>query len=328
MKKNLMFLLLVTACTATLPVFAQTPYDSFEPEQAKKEMLIMPSASFQVVNPDKKGKYGTLTLDVNTMTINLMDSNNKILGSIKLNPNDSKWTSMDPLAEAYYSTSPYAYCLNNPIKNFDLDGCSTHTDSTGNVVEVYNDGDMGVYKHNIASADYDGDGLDSKDGTYMGDTENWDEFIDPETGKVMTDCGIQFGKSFDPIVNKMAKMAGNMDLMEIAANSAGGGAFDIKNKYGNVGGLLNNKYATSRSAGNYLAGLNASNGTILGRGISFDTFQKLAGALHVFEAAGLKLSTAEKINIVLTGKSYGPPPTYGEVYYQYRMSRDGWQSGK
>ena len=44
---------------------------------------------------------------------------------------------------------------------------------------------------------------------------------------------------------------------------------DLKTKegYKNVGMLLNGKYATSRSAGNYLAGLNTA-----GRGISFPDF--------------------------------------------------------
>ena len=31
-------------------------------------------------------------------------------------------TTMDPLAEKYYSTSPYAWCGNNPIRNIDTDG--------------------------------------------------------------------------------------------------------------------------------------------------------------------------------------------------------------
>ena len=32
------------------------------------------------------------------------------------------WTSIDPLAEKYYSISPYAYCAGNPVKFVDLDG--------------------------------------------------------------------------------------------------------------------------------------------------------------------------------------------------------------
>jgi RHS repeat-associated protein len=31
-------------------------------------------------------------------------------------------TTMDPLAETYYPTSPYEWCGNNPVKNVDLDG--------------------------------------------------------------------------------------------------------------------------------------------------------------------------------------------------------------
>ncbi|MDR0895381.1 MAG: RHS repeat-associated core domain-containing protein, partial [Prevotellaceae bacterium] len=32
------------------------------------------------------------------------------------------FTTMDPLAEKYYSYSPYAYCANNPLKYIDPDG--------------------------------------------------------------------------------------------------------------------------------------------------------------------------------------------------------------
>ncbi|WP_233582272.1 RHS repeat-associated core domain-containing protein [Prevotella sp. OH937_COT-195] len=32
-----------------------------------------------------------------------------------------RFTTMDPLAEKYYSTSPYAYCVNNPMRFVDPD---------------------------------------------------------------------------------------------------------------------------------------------------------------------------------------------------------------
>ena len=34
----------------------------------------------------------------------------------------SRWTSIDPLAAKYYSTSPYAFCNNNPVNFVDPDG--------------------------------------------------------------------------------------------------------------------------------------------------------------------------------------------------------------
>lgn len=58
--------------------------------------------------------------------------------------------------------------------------------------------------------------------------------------------------------------------------------------------------------------------------ISFTTFQKLAGAVHVKSEKGETLSNIEKANIVLRGAKYGTAPYYGEVEYQYRMSRMGW----
>ena len=38
------------------------------------------------------------------------------------NPTLARWTTPDPLAEKYYSISPYAFCGNNPIKYVDPDG--------------------------------------------------------------------------------------------------------------------------------------------------------------------------------------------------------------
>ncbi len=33
-----------------------------------------------------------------------------------------RWTTKDPLCEKYYNTSPYVFCLNNPLRYEDPDG--------------------------------------------------------------------------------------------------------------------------------------------------------------------------------------------------------------
>lgn len=51
-----------------------------------------------------------------------------------------RWHSMDPLAEKYYSISPYAYCANNPVKNIDPDGRDwySYIDKDDKTQYVYN----------------------------------------------------------------------------------------------------------------------------------------------------------------------------------------------
>ena len=43
-------------------------------------------------------------------------------GARQYNPITARWDRIDPLAEKYYSISPYAYCMNNPIIFVDPDG--------------------------------------------------------------------------------------------------------------------------------------------------------------------------------------------------------------
>ena len=43
-------------------------------------------------------------------------------GARRYDPATGRWLSQDPLAEKYYSISPYAFCHNNPIIRFDPNG--------------------------------------------------------------------------------------------------------------------------------------------------------------------------------------------------------------
>ena len=135
---------------------------------------------------------------------------------------------------------------------------------------------------------------------------------------------IRFGFSFDSIVRDKSYHLLTNDLVGIALGSLPGGPFDVKKDYPNTGGLLNGKYVTSRSVGNYLAGYNAAKSSVFGNHIDFDTFQKLAGALHLYGKEGLLLTAPL---IISKGASYGKAPTYGENEYQYRQSLSGWNVG-
>ena len=50
-----------------------------------------------------------------------------------------RWFVVDPLSEKYYSTSLYAYCVNNPIKLIDTDGRKI-VDTKGNVIYTHKTG--------------------------------------------------------------------------------------------------------------------------------------------------------------------------------------------
>lgn len=43
-------------------------------------------------------------------------------GARQYNPVTARWDRVDPLAHEYYGVSPYAYCMNNPVKFVDPDG--------------------------------------------------------------------------------------------------------------------------------------------------------------------------------------------------------------
>ncbi len=182
----------------------------------------------------------------------------------------------------------YNYVTNNPVTHTDPDGrfetkgpdavSSTHTDVGGNVIAVYNDGDLDVYRHNnIKPGTYDGKHLENGgDGVEkMGVTPRWDEFAKTDkkgniiefNGDVVPAEGakILFGQSFGPDVFPRAHQANGMFPNELIIESSNGGTLDIKvdksvaphGVY--TGKMLFGKYVSARTAGNFLFGLNVSN---------------------------------------------------------------------
>jgi len=178
---------------------------------------------------------------------------------------------MDPLAEAAQDWSTYRAFYCNPIKFSDPTGMleSTHTDEDGNVVAVYDDGDLGVYKH-------DGKGAEAKKevetnynaqntsagGEKMGETWTSLGFADfnyyEQTGKIRPGQGAKIDFNSDWATNKVNDiLKENPSAAYYALKARGGHDWDIKSKSKEgvyYGSKLYGKYASARDAGNFAAG--------------------------------------------------------------------------
>jgi len=60
-------------------------------------------------------------------------------------PAIGRFTTVDPLAEIYYSISPYAYCSNNPLKYIDPTGMAYFKNQSGNI--IWDESDDDTYEH-------------------------------------------------------------------------------------------------------------------------------------------------------------------------------------
>ena len=265
-----------------------------------------------------------------------------------------RWN-VDPVVKPYESS--YLAFGGNPIYYVDVNGdnASTHTDKDGNVIAVYDDGDNGVYRHDDISVEAKTpEGIDKAakkleqkitnifttgseqeqgnwGGKNVGSTEYWDEFLYPMSAKPYNEYGvtrrIEFGQKWDEMLINAEKQATGMSLAEVAANSHNNGIFSLQDQAGPVGRLYQGKYITSQSVGNYLVGFLTATHNQNSFTISFETFQKMAGALHDANHKGSELGDYEKGLIYLFGRfGYyrGESPTYGEVEYQRRMSYKGY----
>jgi RHS repeat-associated protein len=184
-----------------------------------------------------------------------------------------RFTTVDPLAEKYYSVSPYAYCAGNPVLFIDPDGKSTHLNRLGYIVQEEDDGDDGVYTHNDLS-NWDnksklhksGDGI-SNIGN-IGETLNIDEIYSN-----LLELNISEAKSiWNPFTfrNKV-KTDGEWDLKHNKKTIYGKGN-DGKTKF-----LFQKKEIESQDVGNHHFGVVAKAYNLF----SEETILKQAGAYQI-----------------------------------------------
>jgi RHS repeat-associated protein len=187
-------------------------------------------------------------------------------GARWLDPGMASWWEVDPLGEKMPAWSPYSYGFNNPIRFVDPTGLipSTHTDGDGNVVAVYDDGDLGVYKHDgtmkeaqKAVKESYSRGNTSAGGEKMGESLHSLSFANQsrynESGVVSAaNMKIDFGST--ALTDRVQGIINSDPSVIDYFNRAGtGGDWDIKRHVSN-GSLLYGKYASPRDAGNFAAG--------------------------------------------------------------------------
>ncbi len=155
---------------------------------------------------------------------------------------------VDPKADQYPGVNPYLYCAGNPIKYTDPDGQSTQTDENGKVQKVIDDGDLGVYRYNTETKQYD----------YMGESlhllsfANQSAYNNDGTIKAAENMYIDFGSNEFHCKIQQA-LNSRMSIFEYMKLGAEDGTYDFKAK-GNIGSMIDGKYASPQDAGNVLAG--------------------------------------------------------------------------
>jgi hypothetical protein len=124
MERQFIILMLAAfACTLSY-VNAQTPYDNFAPEQGDKAMLQLQKKQFQITNSDLNNSVKNVIFDQNSSTLYFYKDDKSVIGSLKINPLNSKFTTIDRFAEKYPWQSPYCYAANNPVNYIDVNGDS------------------------------------------------------------------------------------------------------------------------------------------------------------------------------------------------------------
>jgi len=241
----------------------------------------------------------------------------------------SIWLSVDPMSAKYPSLPPYVYCANNPVKLVDPNGeeISTHTDQEGNVLAVYNDGQLGIFVHNQAEIDAYRKGeqfknnFDQLKGYTLcvssfspGDKIDFDSY---QAKRWLNIFESSYSKSFTAPIHS---------LMFYISEAGNGELYDPKTQFKNGSQISEGVYVSPRDLGNFAAGY-------LGRAVglskkatlaSFGAFQLANNNKKEFFANFNKL-----YNQAIGTYGHGIEPfqkTYGEAAISNYFQRLGYEN--
>ncbi len=178
-------------------------------------------------------------------------------GARYYNSDLSIWLSVDPMSDKYPGTSPYTYCADNPVKLVDPDGreVSTHTDKDGNVIAVYDDGYLGIFKHT------------DKEVTAFHNGTTFENDFDELVGYTLCTKSFKAGDKIDygsyeardwintfenSFANSLVNYLPNFTFYIL--NAGNGGTYDPKSYLSNGSQISDGIYLSPRDLGNFAAG--------------------------------------------------------------------------
>ena len=241
-----------------------------------------------------------------------------------------RWWSIDPKWNEYPGVSPYVFCNGSPVMLIDPKGkeVSTHTNEKGEVVEQYDDGNLGIYVHTQSEIDayYNkGEMLKNNVSQLKGYTLCESSFSKGDKIDFDSYKAKEWMQTFEGAFN--LSFASPLSAMLFYASEAGnGGIFDPKSHFKNGSQLSEGIYISPRDLGNFAAGYF---GKVVGLSkertlASFGAFQLSGNNKKVFLLNYHKLYTE-----ALEFQRNEHPPfqqTYGEKTISNLFQRLGYEN--
>ncbi|WP_455498041.1 hypothetical protein [Coprobacter sp.] len=124
MKVKKLVLILVTIITTATSGIAQppNPYAIFGKTYVLGETTNTVQKPFVIENFASGSPVARIEHYPVTGTVKLFDKESRQIAVKQLSSEERAFTTLDPMAEKYYAISPYAYCMNNPVRYVDPNG--------------------------------------------------------------------------------------------------------------------------------------------------------------------------------------------------------------